>query len=133
MSYALHVYLLNKEIFNENVEFDAIKSIFPDSERVACTIQINTFTKKKYVKMLVDTRYSISVFFDEGVAVQEDLHAILNCKADATIRIRFLFAPDPQNDFDDIAVIILDYLEKLNDVVIYSTGQNKIIFNSAGI
>lgn len=41
------------------------------------------------------------------------------------------FAPDPENDFDDFSVIILDYLYGLKGVIIYSSMQNKIIFSSA--
>jgi hypothetical protein len=46
-------------------------------------------------------------------------------------RMRFLFAPDPENNFDDIGVIILDNLMSLDEVIIYNGNQKKIIFNSS--
>ncbi|MFB9110667.1 hypothetical protein [Flavobacterium gyeonganense] len=51
-------------------------------------------------------------------------------KNDCHARIRFLFASDPENDFDNIAVIILDYTQSLKEVTVYNTNQNKIIFSS---
>lgn len=129
MSYAIHVYFLNEKKEQEKV-FDSIKNLFSESERVSFTISNNIFTKKNFLKLSIDKNYSISIFLDDHETVQADLEFILQESLECKSRLRFLFAPDPENDYDDICVIILDFLESLNEVILYSVNQDKIIFNS---
>ena len=100
------------------------------TDRVQFSITKNIFTKKDYLKLLIDNSYSMCVFFDNDANVSEDLEFISGQKLNCKSRIRFLFAPDPDNNFDDIGIIILDYLQSLDKVIIYSVNRNKIIFNS---
>lgn len=130
MSYSIHAYFLEEQINNQDFIFDSIKSIFSKSERVEFTITENRFTRKNFLKLTVDKSYSISAFFDKDLAVAVDLEFILKKQLKCDSRLRFLFAPDPENDFDDIGVIILDYLESFKKVLIYSVNQEKVIFFS---
>lgn len=130
MSYAIHAYLLDEEIHDENLIFDSVKNIFSTSDRVEFTIMNNTFTKKNFLKLRVDKSYSVSIFFDKNKVVTDDLEFILKKRTECDSRLRFLFAPDPENNFDDIAVIILDHLETLKKVLIYSVNQDEILFYS---
>lgn len=133
MSYALHVYFLENQNYNSESAFDSVKKLFSNTDRVAFSIAQNLFTKKDYLKLTVDSHYSISVFFDDNAVVTDDLEYIFGKRLNCQARMRFLFAPDPENNFDDIGVIILDYLQSLKEVVVYSANQNKIIFNSLKI
>lgn len=132
MSYALHTYFLDTQTRDENQVFESIQNLFSKSKRVTSAINKNPFTKKNLLKLTIDGSYSISAFFDQGQNVAEDLESILGKKVECNSRLRFLFAPDPENDFDDIGVIILDYLESFSDVIIYSANQEKIIFPVKG-
>ncbi len=130
MSYAIHTYFLDTQPRTEAQVFESIEKLFSESKRVSCNINKNPFTKKNLLKLTVDGTYSISAFFDSDQNVAEDLETITSTKIDCNSRLRFLFAPDPENDFDDIGVIILDYLESFKNVIIYSANQEKIIFPS---
>lgn len=128
MSYAIHSYFLNQK--KEKELFDSIIDFFTDSGRVSYSFCENTFTKKIFLKLIVDNQYSISIFFDDDFKVQADFKFISQSDLECKSRLRFLFAPDPENDFDDIGIMILDFLECLDEVILYSVNQNKIIFNS---
>lgn len=128
MSYAIHTYFLDTKPRDENQVFESVQNIFSKSKRVTSSINKNPFTKKNLLKLTVDGGYSISAFFDNDPSVAGDLEEISGKKIDCSSRLRFLFAPDPENNFDDIGVIILDYLESLGEVIIYSANQGKIIF-----
>lgn len=132
MSYALHTYFLDAQARDENQVFESIQNLFSKSKRVTSGINKNPFTKKNLLKLTIDGSYSISAFFDQGQSVAEDIESILGKKVECNSRLRFLFAPDPENDFDDIGVIILDYLESFSDVIIYSANQEKVIFPVEG-
>lgn len=131
MSYTLHVYFTVEKNYNKQTSFDSVKKLFSNINRVVFTIAKNIFTKEDYLKLTIDNRYHISVFFDDNTTVKTDLEFIIGKRLNCNARMRFLFAPDPQNDFDDIGVIILDYIQSLKEIIIYSTNQNKIIFNSS--
>ena len=130
MSYAIHAYLMEGKKFDDTSLFNSVKNLFLSTKRVQFTITKNIFTQKDYLKLIIDNYYSISVFFDNGAAVSDDLEYVFGKRLNCSARMRFLFAPDPENDFDDIAVIILDYIQSLNQVIVYNTNQNKIIFSS---
>lgn len=128
MSYALHAYFLDTQPRDEKQVFESIQNLFATSKRVTSDINKNPFTKKNLLKLTVDGSYSISAFFDQGQNVAEELESIIGKKVECNSRLRFLFAPDPDNDFDDIGVIVLDYLERIKDVIIYSANREKVIF-----
>lgn len=130
MSYTLHVYFTEDKNYNKQTSFDSVKKLFSNSNRVVFTNAKNIFTKEDYLKLTIDNRYNISVFFDDNATVSDDLEFIFGKRLNCNARMRFLFAPDPENDFDDIGVILLDYLESLNKVILYSPNLKKIIFNS---
>ena len=132
MSYAIHAYLFDEEMQNENLLFDSIKKIFSASQNVEFAIVNNFFTKKNFLKLKVEKKYSISIFFDNNQSVADDLKFILKKATVCNSRLRFLFAPDPENDFDYMCIIILEYLESLNKVLIYNVNQDKIIFSLSG-
>src|SRR5688572_18376512 len=102
MSYTLHVYFADDNNYNKESSFDSVQELFSNNERIAFTISKNIFTKKDYLKLTIDRYYSISVFFDEDTAVSDDLEFIFGKRLNCNAGMRFLFAPDPENNFDDI-------------------------------
>ena len=78
------------------------------------SLPAGSFTKKNLLKLTVDGSYSISAFFDQDEQVADDLETILGKRMECGSRLRFLFAPDPENDFDDIGVIVMEYVEDLS-------------------
>lgn len=130
MSYSLHAYLPRPHSnYDEAWAFDAIRELFRDSNRVKFLPENNPFTRQNILKLKIDEVYFVSFFFETGVRVQSDLKAISGIDAAMPARIKVLFAPDPHNHFDDIGVIILDFLERLEKGIVYSVNQNKIISN----
>lgn len=130
MSYAIHTYFLDEKKYDEESVFDSVQNLFINTNRIQFAITKNIFTKKDFLKLTIDNSYSISVFFDNDANISDDLEFITGQKLNCKYRLRFLFAPDPENNFDDIAVIILTYLESLYKVILYSVNENRIIFNS---
>lgn len=130
MSHALHAYLLtNDNKHNEDWAFESIQSLFADSKGVAFTKDRNPFTNQNILKLTIDGVYTASVFFEKSEQVLEDFKSIKEDK-ESQSRIRVLFAPDPDNEFDDIAVMIYDFLTELDDVVVYSPNQEKILYET---
>lgn len=131
MSYTLHVYFTHEKNYNKQDCFDSLKELFISNNRVMSSIENNIFAKQDYLKLTIDNCYNISVFFDKNTLISDDLESILGKRLRCNTRMRFLFAPDPENNFDDIGVIILDNLMSLDEVIIYNGNQKKIIFNSS--
>ncbi|MGM8226382.1 hypothetical protein ACSV5M_07355 [Cellvibrio sp. ARAG 10.3] len=132
MSLAIHAYFLNGQKPTEEWAFNSITNLFSRSNGVKSNVSVNPFTKKKFLKLTIDESYSVSVFFDSGQNVTDDLKFIMGEEASCNSRIRILFGPDTENNFDEIKVIILDFLQDLEDVLIYNANQEKVISNSFG-
>lgn len=132
MSLAIHAYFLNGQKPTEEWAFNSITNLFSRSNGVKSNVSVNPFTKKKFLKLTIDESYSVSVFFDSGQSVTDDLKFIMGEEASCNSRIRILFGPDTENNFDEIKVIILDFLQDLEDVLIYNANQEKVISNSFG-
>lgn len=130
MSLAIHAYFLNGQKPTEEWAFNSITNLFSRSNGVKSNVSVNPFTKKKFLKLTIDDSYSVSVFFDSGQSVTDDLKFIMGEEASCNSRIRVLFGPDTENNFDEIKVIILDFLQDLEDVLIYNANQEKVISNS---
>ena len=130
MSLAIHAYFLNGQKPTEEWAFNSITNLFSRSNGVKSNVSVNPFTKKKFLKLTIDESYSVSVFFDSGQSVTDDLKFIMGEEASCNSRIRILFGPDTENNFDEIKVIILDFLQDLEDVLIYNANQEKVISNS---
>lgn len=130
MSYSLHAYLPDPDrTHDEAWAFNAIRKLFRDSNGVEFLPGKNPLTKQNILKLKIDELYFVSIFFEMGSRVQPDLKAISGIDAAMPARIRVLFGPDPRNNYDDIGVIILDFLEKLEKSIVYSVNQDKIISN----
>lgn len=132
MSLAIHAYFLNGQKPTEEWAFNSITNLFSRSNGVKSNVSVNPFTKKKFLKLTIDESYSVSVFFDSGQSVTDDLKFIIGEEASCNSRIRILFGPDTENNFDEIKVIILDFLQDLEDVLIYNANQEKVISNPFG-
>lgn len=131
MSHAFHAYVaVSDESLSENWAFESIKALFENPDRVHFSTDLNPFTNQNILKLIVDGIYSVSVFFEEGIQVSQDLERIVGEFYGGAVRIRVLFGPDPENEFDDIAVIIYDFMERLESTVIFSANQEKVLHNS---
>lgn len=131
MSLAIHAYLLDENPLGENAAFESVKKLFSKANGVKAIITNNPFTKKDYLKLKVDGLYSVSVFYDTAPIVGEDLYTISGEKSACNTRIRVLFGPDPDNEFDSIKIILLDYLQEMKNVLVYNANLDKIINNSS--
>jgi hypothetical protein len=132
MSHALHAYVLNcDERLTEDKVFESMRALFKNSDGVDFSIDLNPFTKQSILKLTIDSTYSVSVFYEQDHQTSKDLEEISGNAYEKVCRIRILFGPDPENDFDDIGVIIYNFLEELEKVVIYSVNQEKILYDSA--
>jgi hypothetical protein len=128
MSHAFHAYVINKSL-GEDWSFGAIKELFNSSYGMTDHQDSNPFTNQNILNLTFEENYVISVFYEEGEAVVTDLDS-LGVKCDDACRIRVLFGIDPENEYDDIGIALYDFLENLDDVVIYSPNQDRIIHNS---
>lgn len=128
MSHSFHAYLLDNQFSDEAVAFESIKNLFARTERVAFSVAKQPLTDSNYLRLKIDDHYTISVFLDMKDVVQEDLDYILRKSISCRSRLRVVFATDPNNDFDFIVVNILDFMEKLGNVIIYAVTMKKIIF-----
>ncbi|WP_148049817.1 hypothetical protein [Gallaecimonas pentaromativorans] len=127
-----HAYLNSEDTeLNESSTFSEMKNIFKNNTRVLFSEKTNPMTKKSGLKITVDDVYNISAYFDSGSNVEQDFSDIQDePNRSSNKRLRVIFSDDPNNDFDDIVVILLDYMTKLKDVVVYNPTQEKIVFDA---
>jgi hypothetical protein len=127
VSSVLHAYHLMPDGIDEGVAFAAVEALFAGSPHVDTRLTTNPFTRKNLLKLTVDGTYSVSVFHDTGQAVEDDLETVLGRRVACRSRLRFLFAPDPENEFDDIQVMVLDLLCEQEGVLVYGATGAGII------
>lgn len=128
MSHALQAFILQSDSIGKDNVFAAVENLFDNPKGLAFTRQVNPLTEEEKLRITVDDVYNVSVFFEEDDT--EDFNAISNKEVGVVSSIRILFGPDPENDFDDIGVILLDYLESFEQVLIYSLNREEIISDS---
>lgn len=132
MSHGVHAYILNDDdSLTESWAFESLIGLFKNSKGVEHSIDSNPFTKKSILKLTIDQSYVVSASFGNDSQVSEDLESILDEKHEGICRIRILFGSDPDNDFDDIVVMIYEFLESLDNVVVYSANQEKVLYRSS--
>lgn len=127
VSSVLHAYHLTPDGLGEDAAFAAVGALFAGSPHVESQLTTNPFTRKTLLRLTVDGTYSISVFHDTGRAVEDDLETVLGRRVTCGSRLRFLFAPDPDDAFDDIQVMLLDMLCEQEDVLVYGATGAGII------
>lgn len=129
MSLVIHTYFLNEQKPTEKWAFQSIVDLFLHSDGVKSSVSINPINKKNFLRLIINDSYFVSIFFESGERVDEDLKFILREQVSCHARIRILFGPDPDNNYDDIKIIILDFLQDLENVLIYNVNQEKIILD----
>lgn len=129
MSYTLHAYFLTDNEQNEGSVFDSIKGLFANSKDAVFSEDRNPFTKQNILRLTIDNFYTITFLFENSNHVLEDFKEIKKGKK-AKSRIRILFGADPDNNFDHIAVMIYDFLTKLDNVLIYNVTNRKILYET---
>lgn len=132
MTHAFHAYLNPEDTeLNESSTFSEMKNIFKNNTRVLFSEKTNPMTKKSGLKITVDDVYNVSAYFNSVSNVEQDFNDIQDePNRSSNKRLRVIFSDDPNNDFDDIVVILLDYMTKLKDVVVYSPTQEEIVFDA---
>jgi len=130
MSHAFQALFEDNSAYNEDWAFDSVKELFNNAKGVSFCIEENPLTKKNKLKLTVNDSYVVSIFFERNNRLASELKSISSKECAEVSSIRVLFSPDPENEYDDIAVIIYDFLEEINKVVIYSINQEKVLFDS---
>lgn len=113
-----HSFLFSEGRHTEQDIFQAIQNFFK-SERMAFTESINPFKKSRILKLIVDEKFVTSFRYEVGEAVAIDYQQISKDTRLPSSRIRVLMSPDPNNDFDDIVVMVLQFLSNYPTAQIY--------------
>jgi hypothetical protein len=71
--------------------------------------------------------YWLTVFYDSDQQVRDDFNYLGVDGLEAFSRIRVIFGPDEMNAYDDIAVVIYDFLLNMENVLVYDVTQSEVI------
>ncbi|MED5524840.1 MAG: hypothetical protein VX447_08820 [Pseudomonadota bacterium] len=112
--------------------FASIKELFKNNHRIRYEVESDHFSDEPYLNIVVDGKYTVGAFIINDESVESDFKELIGKPPiPHMLRMIFLFPNDHNNDFDDIVVILLDYMTKLKDVVVYSPTQEKIVFDAS--
>ncbi len=128
MSHCFYAYVPSTNHDKQSVISD-IKSLFSENTTITDRIDTNPFTGAEINNLIFDEEYVVTVFYETDDSVIDDKKELGIHPDFETGRIRVLFGGDPNDRFDDIDVIIYDYLTNLEKVVVYSPNQKKVVFN----
>lgn len=122
-----HAFLFDQSI-NEQITFEKITDFFSNIKRCVFLENINPFTKCKILKMITDENFVISFQFESGQAVIEDYKELAKfVSIDPRSRVRVLMSPDKANQYDDIAVMVLQLLSEFSPSRIYDVSKSQFI------
>lgn len=122
-----HTFLFDQSI-DEQIAFGKITDFFSNIKRCKFSENINPFTQRKVLKMITDEKFVISFQFESGQLVTEDYKALAEpVSINPCSRIRALMSPDKDNEYDDIAVIVLQLLSEFNSSRIYDANESQFI------
>ncbi|MFY0678884.1 MAG: hypothetical protein JXR18_16565 [Neptuniibacter sp.] len=129
MSHVLFAYLPSGYKEQKQVVED-IKSLFSAHVKFYERIEENPFTGDAIQQLVLDSNYVISVSLESGEEVSQAAGSLGILSGKEVSVIRVVFGDDIEEAYEDIEIIIYEYLEALDNVVIYSPNQQKIIFNA---
>ena len=127
MSHVMHGYFLeNDSQINQEWVFTKIKDLFLNFNGVMITKEKDPFDDQESLNLNFGG-YWLSVFYDHSQQVHNDFAFIQQSVANVSSRIRIVFGADNDNLFDDIAVIVYDFLLNLDHVLVYDVNQNEVV------
>lgn len=129
MSHEIEAYI-PKGSKDESGTFEAIISHLSKYHEFSYRNDTNRFTKQKILNLVFNENYVVSVFFDDVNQLHSDLN--LNKEKEYS-KVRILFGEDSNGEYEEVDIGIFEYLESLDDVVIYSPYQKKVVFNASHI
>lgn len=127
MSHTIHAYLLiNDTRFNQEWVFNNIRELFQDTDDIIFSKDVDPFDSQESLNLNLDS-YWLNVFYDSDQQVRDDFNYIGVDGLETFSRIRVIFGPDEMNAYDDIAVVIYDFLLNMENVLVYDVTQSEVI------
>lgn len=128
MSHCFYAYVPSINHDKQSVISD-IKALFSNETNITDRIDTNPFTGAEISNLIFDEKYILTIFYETDDSVIDDKKELGIHPEFETGRIRVLFGNDTNDQFDDIDVIIYDYLTNIENVVVYSPNQKKVVFS----
>lgn len=128
MSSAFHTYLFSPEDeITEGEYFEKVKKYFRGIENVRFEMDLIPLINRNSLKMCVDGVFVVNFFFEKDPKIATDFSHIIKSDNTPGLRIRFLMTPDKNNDFDEIGVMVLQFISEFKTGITYSPNLNKVI------
>ena len=119
MTTIYHAFISNlKE--NEGSIFQSFLDYLGSENIVSSRVDSNPFTGSRILNVEIDENYVISVQYDEGDHLLHEYPGADKPQIGNLSRVRILLGNDPDNSFDDIFVIALQFLEEIKSTLVYS-------------
>lgn len=127
MSHTIHAYLLINDIrCNQEWVFNNIRELFQDMDDIIFSKDVDPFDSQESLNLNLNS-YWLTVFYDSDQQVRDDFNYLGVDGLEAFSRIRVIFGPDEMNAYDDIAVVIYDFLLNMENVLVYDVTQSEVI------
>lgn len=130
---ALHAYVPATTDHDAEWAFGQVRDELGGTAGVAFTTATNPFTKATNLKVVVDDAYHLTVFFESGDKADADLSTIVGREVTGYARIRVLFAPDPELEYDVVQIQLLDRFDHLGPVLVYAAGSEQVLTDTLGL
>ena len=122
---ALHAYFPTTPERDEAWAFSAVRSRLA-RDGVETEEKVNPFTKKANLKVVVDAAFHLTVAFESGDEVDADLRSITGRDESSFSRIRVLSGPDPEGEYTDVTVELLDLFDSIGPVLVYGVDAESV-------
>ena len=119
------------EISNESLRCD-LKKIFRFNHSIDFSIQVLPFVKSKELHLLWDKKWGVGFSIDEPPLAIENyyfLNSSSNINVDIDRQLKISFGVDFNREYTNEVIFILEYIEKINGVVIFDSNK-KLLYKS---
>lgn len=127
MSHTMHAYFLVKDSrCNQEWVFSNISELFSGTSDLTLSKESDPFDGQECLSLNFDG-YWVSVFYDCGKQVTDDFASVRPIDTEVSSRIRVVFGPDEDDAFNDVTIIIYDFLLSIDNVLVYDVNQNEVV------
>ena len=128
MTHALFSYIPSSK-YDQYSIVSEIKELFSKNVEITEREEVNPFTGEKINQLIFEGKYVISISLEDDDEVLDFKKQLgIHSEFDSAM-IRVVFGYDEDNRFENIDIIIYDYLTNLDRAVIYSPSQKKVVFS----
>ena len=119
MTSIYHAFISNSKDDEESI-FQSFLDYLGSENIASSRVDSNPFTGSRILNVEIDENYVISVQYEVGDHLLHEYPKRDKSEISNLSRVRILLGNDPGNSFDDITVIVLQFLEQIEGSFVYS-------------